>query len=620
MTLVLNEHLDPGDIEANGLLNILPSEKPTKYLGILFGHRLPKDLQIQQLNDKFLAAFQLWGGRARTIQGRKLIVNTMLLSMLWHVTAVVQVPQAMIDVWQQMVNKYVLGRKTTCSDHHRPLICRTWQFDKRLGLGIPHVASKIRTQRLLRLQLLMAPEPTQAPTPWKLLVQRQFSRTWNKLYRSEHPFDFLLYYPNRSSKWLYLWELHPLWIDIWRQGALIPMSQRMTVPPSLHTVLNLPVWLTSYEPMHTGRTGHLSNLAKNPTIRRWCRHGVNNGLRCLKDFLTHQGSWPTKAAFVARMLTNSPAAQVQINSLGSMEFVSPESATVVYTHLTKLFDSVLRHHDVRPGAPLHDVPTTGHPFVALVKDQFIPFERWPKRLVARLAYHAPFEVRPHPMSTRTRSEMKDLVQHVRLARQVCRASPPVQGDVWFRLLMQMLPVNSRFYYMQPQQPTAVCCVYQDCGAVETLHHAFHTCGRIHPLWSFHASAWRCYGINFAWASIVDLDRFQVNSSSGPYKEALFALWSLLCASTLHSIWTYHNATKYDAKSSPPTEAWIELTFVNWMASIRRWLRLRDNDDPDRVTALQVLQVLLRRQGYQALWAKYPFSLSLSPRLSSQPSD
>ena len=51
--------------------------------------------------------------------------------------------------------------------------------------------------------------------------------------------------------------------------------------------------------------------------------------------------------------------------------------------------------------------------------------------------------------------------------------PPVQGDVWLRLLYRMLPVNSRFYYLQPSQPTAVCCAY-GCGAVETEHHAFHT--------------------------------------------------------------------------------------------------------------------------------------------------
>ncbi|EFX61360.1 hypothetical protein DAPPUDRAFT_340007 [Daphnia pulex] len=102
MTLVLNEHLDTEDIDSGGLLNVLPTGQPTKYLGFLFGHRLPKDLQLQRLSDKFLSVFPIWGGRARTLQGRKLIVSTMMLSMLWHVTASIVVPKSTIDIWQQM--------------------------------------------------------------------------------------------------------------------------------------------------------------------------------------------------------------------------------------------------------------------------------------------------------------------------------------------------------------------------------------------------------------------------------------------------------------------------------------------------------------------------------------
>lgn len=612
MTLVLNDHLDPTDIEADELLNILPSGQPAKYLGLLFGHRLPRDFQVQQLNDKFLAAFQLWGCRARTLQGRKLITTTMLLSLLWHVTAAVHVPKAMVNAWQQMINKYVLSRKTLPADLYRPLIHRTWQFDKSLGLGIPHVASKLRSQRLLRLQQLMTPDPPDAPAPWKTLVLRQFSRTMDKLHRNDHPFDFLLYYPNRSSKWLFLRELHPLWHDIWCQWASTPMLQRIAVPPNLHTVMNLPVWLTSYEAMQVDRAGHTSNVAKNPSIRRWCRHGANNGLRCLKDLLTRQGTWPTKAAFVARMSNNNPGAEVQLTSSGTIELATPDRAGLVYNHLTKLFDQVLRAFQVRPGTPLPDVPSTCHPFVAIVKDQPQLFEVWPKRYISRLAFHAPFDDRVHPMATSTRMTKEDLAQYIRLVRRVCRVPPPVHADVWFRLLMNMLPVNSRFYYMQPAQSDAVCCVYDDCDAVETQHHAFHTCGHVYPLWTFHATAWRCYGVPFDWAAITNFDRFQVNARGAPHKDALFVLWSLLCASNLYSVWTQHNAIKYDDKSPLPCAAWQELSFISWTASIRRWLRQHDPDDPERLAMLTVLRTLLQQQGYRALWAKYPSSVVLQP--------
>ncbi|OQR89811.1 hypothetical protein THRCLA_22628 [Thraustotheca clavata] len=216
-------HEDPDELQPPSKLNVVPSGQPVKYLGILFGHKLPQDLQIHRLNDKFLSAFQLWGSRARTIKGCKLIVSTMLLSLLWHVTAVVPVPASIVSGWQSMINKHIFGRKTLQSDSYRPLINSTWQYENKLGLGIPHLASKLRTQRLMRLQTLMQQDPLNLLAPWKYLVQRQFSRTLNKLFRTDYPFDFLQYYPNPSSKWLYLWELQPLWHDIWRHWAAVPL-------------------------------------------------------------------------------------------------------------------------------------------------------------------------------------------------------------------------------------------------------------------------------------------------------------------------------------------------------------------------------------------------------------
>ena len=125
-TLVLNGHLDPGDIDDGGLLRVLGPGVPVSYLGVQFGHTLPPAHQVQALNTRFLACFQQLGCRARTIQGRRLLVNTMMLSLLWHVTAVVPVPVAMVAQWQSMINKYIMGRKSTPTDRYRPLLPQTW--------------------------------------------------------------------------------------------------------------------------------------------------------------------------------------------------------------------------------------------------------------------------------------------------------------------------------------------------------------------------------------------------------------------------------------------------------------------------------------------------------------
>ncbi|RLO02829.1 hypothetical protein DYB28_013916 [Aphanomyces astaci] len=86
---------------------------------------------------------------------------------------------------------------------------------------------------------------------WRPLVHRQFARVIGQLYRDSYPFDFLFYFPNMSSKWIALRELHPLWRDVWKQWSAIPMSKRVETPPTFDMVMNMPLWLTSYEPCIT---------------------------------------------------------------------------------------------------------------------------------------------------------------------------------------------------------------------------------------------------------------------------------------------------------------------------------------------------------------------------------
>ena len=608
-TLILNEHLDQSDVEADGLLNILPSGQATKYLGILLGHRLPQNYQIQKLSDKFLAAFQLWGKRARTLQGRKLIVSTMLLSLLWHVTSAVTVPAAIVNSWQQMVNKFVLSRKTGQDDSYRPFLHRTWQYNKTLGLGVPHIASRLRTQRLLRLQLLMAEDPPDELAVWKVLVRRQFGRAMNKLYRIDQPFDFLSYYPNPNSKWLFLWEIHPLWLDIWRNWSSTSMKERIATTPSLDTTLRLPVWLTSYDALHAGNETTISTAVKSAEMRRWCRNGAGNGLRCLADFLTPHGYWPTREIFVNNMSSNNASTQVHMNTAGVIDFAPPLRTDAVYNYLTRVFVQVLASYDIRPGTPILNFPEVSHPFVRTIKDSPVPFESWPKRYVCQLAYHAPSDVATHPMASSTRSD-QDLRKYVSLVRKTCRLPPPVQGDLWIRLLMKMLPVNSRFYFLQPSFPDAVCCVYQDCSAVETLHHAFHECHHVHHLWQLQERAWDCYGVKFDWTVVSNIDRFQTNASGTHLKEALFVLWTLLCASILHSIWIQRNRIKFDKTAPLPRYVWQQTVFIIWTASIRRWLRIPRVDEMEHQNINTILARLMDQPVYREMTTKYPLSLQV----------
>ena len=397
--------------------------------------------------------------------------------------------------------KFILGRKTLRTDKYRTFINRPLQHDKALGLGIPHVASIIRQQRLVRVQQLMATPRGNGTPSWRPLVQRQFARVMGQLYRDDYPFDFLLYFPNTSSKWIELRELHPLWRDVWKHWSAVPMAKRIEAPPTFNAVMNLPLWLTSYEPMHNGPPKYSACLASAPNIRRWCLHGASNGLRSLKDFLNTDGSWPTQAIFIARMSHGNPAARVRMSATRDhMECSAIERAVPIYRHVIRVYEQVGRLFNIRPGAPSPGLARTAHPFFGYVKDQSQSFCAWSKKKLFDLAYHAPPVTSTHPAATSSRTSAEDLAKYMRFVRR--------------------------------------------------------------------------------------------------------------------TVWTQHNAIKYDGKRLWPRRVWEETTFIGWMASVRRWLRLQDPTDVLRIDVLAQLAILKRQRPYNILWLKYPncLTLDLSVRL------
>ncbi|ETV85589.1 hypothetical protein H257_03297 [Aphanomyces astaci] len=283
---------------------------------------------------------------------------------------------------------------------------------------------------------------------------------------------------------------------------------------------------------------------------RWCKHGAANRLRCLADVVAVHGRWPTRPEFMVMMSQGNPAAPVEINRDGHMHWAPVHRSGMIYNHLTRMHTQVQGLHQLPPN--IVPVPeSTRHPFYGMVKDTPTPFELWPRPMVVALAYHAPASEVSHPMTSTTRTTTALIQSYVR--------------------------------------------------RVETQHHAFHACPRIHPVWSFHRDAWRPFGAPFTWSTISDLDLFTVNSRGDRHKDAVKTLWILLTASTLNLIWTQHNKVQYTDASPLLLPHWFELSLLGWMPSVRRKLRLQDRECPIRTSALHVLHTLRDQANYRRLW-------------------
>ena len=82
---------------------LFPTES-AKYLGIPFSKSPVGEEMIKFLEDRFYSGFRHWFRRARTVRGRLLVAQTMVLSRLWHFTTHFSIPQHTLRRWQSMLN------------------------------------------------------------------------------------------------------------------------------------------------------------------------------------------------------------------------------------------------------------------------------------------------------------------------------------------------------------------------------------------------------------------------------------------------------------------------------------------------------------------------------------
>ncbi len=506
-----------------------------------------------------------------------------------------------------MLTRYVLGRKLDLTAPYRSLLHVSWHHDAKLGAGIPHIASTIRTQRLLALQQLM--QPAAVRPLWAPLVLDQFAACMGSLYRESHPFDFLLYSPQISSKWIKTTELHPFWVDVWRQWSKTPMASRIAAPPSYDTVMNMPVWLTAYGPMANDTVRHAAQLVRLARGRRWFLHGASRGFRSLRDFMAPNGRWYTWSELAHAMGRDNPSTRVHLDAAGQIAVSAAPHGSAVYKHVTAVYNNVRRQHQVRTDVMLSQPPLTGHPFYKTIKGAAVPFELWPRHDVRALAKHPPAATRPHPLQTPTRRSLTDVKVFVKATRRLLRDATPVHADVWHRLVMHTLPVNSRMAYRQLEDPSAILCSH-GCGAVESEIHAFFACPKIYPVWEWHKAAWHAVGTDVHWLRITNLDQFKVHARHARLSEHLHQLWAMAVAVTAHALWQHRNAAHFDNKRLVPQPVLQDTIFVTWLATVRRCLRLLETESTERRDLHAATSLMLTQPGYNTLAAKYPLGLWL----------
>ncbi|KAH9133632.1 hypothetical protein AeRB84_020322 [Aphanomyces euteiches] len=85
---------------------------------------------------------------------------------------------------------------------------------------------------------------------------------------------------------------------------------------------------------------------------------------------------------------------------------------------------------------------------------------------------------------------------------------------------------------------------------------------------------------------------------------------MLVGVSLHMVWTQRNNRKHRRRVAPPPHVLVEQSFLQWMGTVRWWMRRQEADDPIIDQTRNVLEKLFTKTPYLELRSKYPKCLAL----------
>ncbi|KAF1328765.1 putative Pollike protein, partial [Globisporangium splendens] len=296
-------------------VHVLGRAESLKFLGIPFSQSPVNDDIVNFLEQRFYDGFKMWYRRARTLRGRLLVAQTMVLSRLWHYTQHVSIPSSVVKRWQSMLNRFVLSRKHDRDASHVQLIPKEFLYLPRSdgGLQIPSIEAQLKRQRLQHLLQFMRavskPDERSWTTPSAELLTAVLPRVGRRT-----ALDFLTVSPLRHGTMI-KWELISVW---WKETWVWWYKIRWEISwhdlPTDERVwygMNQPIWFHSDPDLHYKQTprsltanAHRRCLGMCPEPQRGFRLHISRvfDLRSLADFTHGSNLWPSETDFVQRHL------------------------------------------------------------------------------------------------------------------------------------------------------------------------------------------------------------------------------------------------------------------------------------------------------------------------------
>lgn len=562
-------------------VHVLGQAETVSYLGILFGQQVTDSLILDNLDRRFYEGFQSWFRRARTLQGRLLIAQTMVLSRLWHYTAHVFVPVSTLRRWQAALHRFVLSRRYQREARHFQLIPNEFLHRSRGegGLRIPLLKALVERQALSQLmQFIAAADESTCnwTTPGKLLLQMAIPE-WGP----RRPLDFLSVSPWRHGHSIARNSVSAWWKGVWRLWYSIkwPVTWKdLPAGERLSYALSQPIWFTSNRVLQYARPRRTGDAPAESRClamiaepqRSFRRHFANAfQVRSLHGFFTADGHWATRVDFAER--------HIDYTLTGVTPYEQFKWLQVLHKEASQVFQRVARLCEVDPTASLTATdPSPLLYFGVRTNNTVRTVPRIPKSQLLKLVQPTVEKEKTHPIrlhdATATDEEVKRFVS---LRKRLRGLLLPIYEDLQFRLAFRLLPVRARFSFMTSTNPDIIYCVRDGCDAVETERHLFFECSLATALWDTLGRDW---GVFFRqrprWIDIA-LGRLPpVQLRWEGHTEEVGDMWHVIRSVVLHTIWTDRNRCLFNNRTPLPAIPALRTVYTVFSAHVRACFRRR----------------------------------------------
>ncbi|KAF1327039.1 putative Pollike protein, partial [Globisporangium splendens] len=553
-------------------VHVLGRAESVKFLGIPFSQSPVNDDIVNFLEQRFYDGFKMWYRRARTLRGRLLVAQTMVLSRLWHYTQHVSIPSSVVKRWQSMLNRFVLSRKHDRDASHIQLIPKEFLYLPRSdgGLQIPCIEAQLKRQRLQHLLQFMRavskPDERSWTTPSAELLTAVLPRVGRRT-----ALDFLTVSPLRHGTMI-KWELISVW---WKETWVWWYKIRWEISwhdlPTDERVqygLHQPIWFHSDPDLHYEQTprsltanAHRRCLGMCPEPQRGFRLHISRvfGLRSLADFMRGSNLWPSETDFVQRHLDltlASVALGVQSQWLRSLYREATQIAVRLGVRELALSEEdrsqrrTFPHLGCKSGSKVCLVPSI------------------PRSALLRVVWKPTPPNKPHPMTLHNQSIGDEEIKgFVNFSKHLRRILLPVFEDLQFRLAFRLLPVRSRFWFLQTSNPRVVYCVRDGCDAIETEKHLFFECALAARVWEhvrlLMALFFRSHP---TWIWIATAKKPVIQDDWKECEDVICDVWHTLRAVALHFLWSDRNRCLFDGRQPTPVTPAMAVIYTTKLAA------------------------------------------------------